>query len=96
MLVTDAVAAAGAPAGKYALGGQIIVSDGESARLADGTLAVVLPSCEVPDRPLYALHAPGSQTTARVRLFLDFVSGWFRRQVPASPSVTPPAQAKSA
>jgi N-acetylglucosamine-6-phosphate deacetylase len=38
-LVTDAVAAAGAPAGKYVLGGQPIVSDGESARLADGTLA---------------------------------------------------------
>jgi N-acetylglucosamine-6-phosphate deacetylase len=38
-LVTDAVAAAGAPAGRYALGGQVIVSDGESARLEDGTLA---------------------------------------------------------
>jgi N-acetylglucosamine-6-phosphate deacetylase len=38
-LVTDAVAAAGAPAGRYALGGQAIVSDGESARLEDGTLA---------------------------------------------------------
>lgn len=38
-LVTDAVAAAGAPAGKYTLGGQTIISDGESARLADGTLA---------------------------------------------------------
>jgi N-acetylglucosamine-6-phosphate deacetylase len=38
-LVTDAVAAAGAPAGSYALGGVPIVSDGESARLADGTLA---------------------------------------------------------
>ncbi len=38
-LVTDAVAAAGAPAGKYTLGGQTIISDGESARLTDGTLA---------------------------------------------------------
>jgi N-acetylglucosamine-6-phosphate deacetylase len=38
-LVTDAVAAAGAPAGTYTLGGRTIVSDGESARLADGTLA---------------------------------------------------------
>ncbi|HLK89591.1 MAG TPA: N-acetylglucosamine-6-phosphate deacetylase [Polyangia bacterium] len=38
-LVTDAVAAAGAPAGKYMLGGQTIISDGESARLSDGTLA---------------------------------------------------------
>jgi N-acetylglucosamine-6-phosphate deacetylase len=39
VLVTDAVAAAGAPAGSYALGGRPIVSDGQSARLADGTLA---------------------------------------------------------
>jgi len=38
-LVTDAVAAAGAPAGTYALGGAAIVSDGQSARRADGTLA---------------------------------------------------------
>jgi N-acetylglucosamine-6-phosphate deacetylase len=38
-LVTDAVAAAGAPVGSYALGGLPIVSDGQSARLADGTLA---------------------------------------------------------
>jgi len=39
VLVTDAVAAAGAPAGTYGLGGAPIVSDGQSARLADGTLA---------------------------------------------------------
>ena len=39
VLVTDAVAAAGAPAGTYALGGAPVVSDGQSARLADGTLA---------------------------------------------------------
>lgn len=38
-LVTDAVAAAGAPAGRYRLGGLDIVSDGTSARLLDGTLA---------------------------------------------------------
>ena len=38
-LVTDAVAAAGAPAGTYALGGAPIVSDGQSARRPDGTLA---------------------------------------------------------
>ena len=48
--------------------------------LADGTLVTVLPECDVPDRPLYALHSPGTQTTARVRLFLDFVSDWFRKQ----------------
>ena len=39
VLVTDAVAAAGAPVGTYSLGGAPIVSDGESARRADGTLA---------------------------------------------------------
>ena len=39
VLVTDAVAAAGAPAGSYNLGGAPIVSDGESARRGDGTLA---------------------------------------------------------
>jgi N-acetylglucosamine-6-phosphate deacetylase len=39
VLVTDAVAAAGAPPGSYQLSGIPIVSDGESARLRDGTLA---------------------------------------------------------
>jgi DNA-binding transcriptional LysR family regulator len=36
--------------------------------LADCTLVNVIGDCEAPDRPLYALHSPGSQTTARVRL----------------------------
>jgi DNA-binding transcriptional LysR family regulator len=67
--------------------------------LADGTLVTVLPECEVPDRPLYALHSPGTQTTARVRLFLDFVADWFRKQTPAQqtrPTVVTAVQAKSA
>jgi DNA-binding transcriptional LysR family regulator len=67
--------------------------------LADGTLVSVLPDCEVPDRPLYALHSPGTQTTARVRLFLDFVADWFRKQAPAQqtrPAPVKAAQAKSA
>ena len=51
--------------------------------LADGTLVDVIADVDVPDRPLYALHSPGTQTTARVRLFLDFVSDWFRKQAPA-------------
>ena len=50
--------------------------------LADGTLVDVIADVDVPDRPLYALHSPGTQTTARVRLFLDFVSDWFRKQAP--------------
>jgi N-acetylglucosamine-6-phosphate deacetylase len=39
VLVTDATAAAGAPPGRYALAGTPVVSDGQSVRLADGTLA---------------------------------------------------------
>ena len=39
VLVTDAVAAAGAPAGTYGLGAAPVISDGDSARRADGTLA---------------------------------------------------------
>jgi len=46
----------------------------------------------VPDRPLYALHSPGGQTLARVRLFLDFVTDWFRRQA----ANERPGQVKSA
>jgi DNA-binding transcriptional LysR family regulator len=67
--------------------------------LADGTLVTVLPDCAVPDRPLYALHSPGTQTTARVRLFLDFVADWFRKQAAAQqtrPSVVKAVQAQSA
>jgi DNA-binding transcriptional LysR family regulator len=63
-----------------------------AAELADGSLVEVVPGCEVPDRPLYALHAPGGQTLARVRLFLDFVTDWFRRQAADGRS----GQAKSA
>ena len=39
VLVTDAIAAAGAPPGRYQLAGVPVVSDGASARLTDGTLA---------------------------------------------------------
>ena len=35
-----------------------------AADLADGTLENVIPDCQVPDRPLYALHSPGGQTRA--------------------------------
>jgi N-acetylglucosamine-6-phosphate deacetylase len=38
-LVTDAIAAAGAPPGRYQLAGIEVISDGTSARLIDGTLA---------------------------------------------------------
>ena len=39
VLVTDAIAAAGAPPGRYGLAGVEVISDGQSARLGDGTLA---------------------------------------------------------
>ncbi len=39
VLVSDALAAAGAPPGPVALGGQTVVSDGRVVRRADGTLA---------------------------------------------------------
>jgi DNA-binding transcriptional LysR family regulator len=67
-----------------------------AADFTDGSLVEVVPSCEVPDRPLYALHSPGGQTLARVRLFLDFVTDWFRRQPMAQPATQPARQAKSA
>jgi DNA-binding transcriptional LysR family regulator len=51
-----------------------------SGALADGSLLRILPDWEAPDRPLYALHSPGGQTTVRVRLFLEFVTEWFRRR----------------
>ncbi len=38
-LVTDMMAAAGMPAGRYWLGGQEVITDGIAARLPDGTLA---------------------------------------------------------
>jgi DNA-binding transcriptional LysR family regulator len=47
--------------------------------LSDGSLVHVIDGCEVPDRPLYALHSPDGQPSARVQLFLDFATEWFRR-----------------
>ncbi len=67
--------------------------------LIEGTLVNVLPDCEVPDRPLYALYAPGGQTLARVQLFLDFVTDWFRRQARSqkvAPAHLPQEQAQPA
>ena len=67
-----------------------------AAELEDGSLLDVIPGCVVPDRPLYALHSPGGQTLARVKLFLDFVTDWFRGQPAAQTPVRPAGQAKSA
>ena len=62
-----------------------------SAEFTDGSLVEVVPGFDVPDRPLYALYSPGGQTLARVRLFLDFVTDWFRRQ-PADPRPGSPSR----
>jgi DNA-binding transcriptional LysR family regulator len=67
-----------------------------SDELADGTLVGVIPDVTVPDRPLYALHSPGSQTTARVRLFLDFVTEWFRKQALDQPKAVAARSAQPA
>ena len=66
-----------------------------SSEFTEGTLVDVVPSIEVPDRPLYALYSPGGQPPARVKLFLEFVTDWFRRQ-PATQQSQPARQAKPA
>ena len=62
-LVTDAVAAAGAPPGRYKLGDKEIVSDGTSARLLDGTLAGSTLTLDAAVRAMVAL-AGASPTEA--------------------------------
>jgi DNA-binding transcriptional LysR family regulator len=47
--------------------------------LANGTLRVLLPELSVPDRPLYAIYAPGQRTPEKVKVFLKFMTTWFRR-----------------
>lgn len=47
--------------------------------LADGALVEVLPQLAAPDRALYAVHAPGGGTPEKVKVFLRFMSEWFRR-----------------
>ena len=57
--------------------------------LAEGRLTKVVPGCDVPDRPLYALHSPGRELPARVQLFIDHVTDWFRRRAVDQPSANP-------
>ena len=66
------------------------------ADLEDGSLLRVLPEYEGPARSLYAVHSPGSHTMRKVRVFLDYISAWFRKH-PLSPPVGSfaPAQLKS-
>jgi N-acetylglucosamine-6-phosphate deacetylase len=71
-LTTDQVAAAGAPPGRYTLGGREIIGDGDSVRLADGTLAGGAATMEALFRGAaeqFGLHraiAMASRTPARV------------------------------
>lgn len=54
------------------------------ARLASGDLVEVLPHHQPPARALYAVHGPGGQTPERVRIFLDFMTAWFRSRSQAA------------
>lgn len=71
-LTTDQVAAAGAPPGRYLLGGREVTWDGDSVRLADGTLAGSAATMDVLLRRAaeqFGLHravAMASRTPARV------------------------------
>ncbi|MCW4385668.1 LysR family transcriptional regulator [Salinibacterium sp. SYSU T00001] len=47
--------------------------------LASGAIVEVLPQLPPPPRSLYAVHGPGGQTPERVKVFLDFMTDWFRR-----------------
>ena len=46
--------------------------------IASGRVVEVLPHLPPQPRSLYAVHAPGSQTPERVKVFLDFMTAWFR------------------
>ena len=48
-----------------------------SSRAAE--VVEVLPHLPPPTRFLYALHAPGDATPERVKIFLTFITDWFRR-----------------
>lgn len=46
--------------------------------LESGALQQVLTNYSIEDRPLFAAFAPGNITSMKVRLFIDFLSDWFR------------------
>ena len=61
VLVSDAVRGSGLPPGRYELGGQVTVLDGESSRLADGTIAGGVTTL---DRAVANMVAHGGATPA--------------------------------
>lgn len=46
--------------------------------LQRGELEVLLPAYAVPDRPLYAVYAPGAHRIRKIQCFLEFMSNWYR------------------
>ena len=63
--VTDAMSAAGRPPGKYMLGTHHVVSDGTSARLADGTLAGSLLTMDKAFANFLAIGLPMAEASRR-------------------------------
>jgi len=51
--------------------------------LERGDLVELLPDLRPKDRALYAVHGPGGRTPERVRIFLDFMTEWFRGEARA-------------
>ena len=62
-----------------------------------GKLRVLLPDHPVPDRPLFAVYAPGKQPVRKVKVFIDFIQQWFREHPMVElPPAQKPAAVKSA
>ncbi|GAA1704516.1 LysR family transcriptional regulator [Microbacterium sediminicola] len=49
-------------------------------RLEAGELVEILPDSPPPARALYVVHGPGGRTPERVRVFLEFMTTWFRNR----------------
>ena len=61
-----------------------------ASALQDGSLVELLPHRPAPARSLYAVHVPGGRTPEKVKVFLDFMTKWFRsRDDPASDAGLP-------
>ena len=55
-----------------------------------GDLVPLLPAFQIPERPLYAVYAPGGYRVRRIQCFLDFIAEWYRAHPVAEPlRVTP-------
>jgi len=46
--------------------------------LRNGSLIELLPELLLPERPLYAVFAPGDTPPTKVRCFITFLTNWFR------------------